>query len=96
MTQPNMSLTPKQLLLNHSRGMGNSVHVYNGEYFDTEIPRFDDITDYHEYKKNLAEEFKEKNKALQEAVEQRKQEIAIQDAKNKETAKEPPQNPPQE
>lgn len=48
-----MNLSIKELLINHSRGINSTVHENQGEYFDAEIPQFDDITEEIEYKNNL-------------------------------------------
>jgi hypothetical protein len=53
LTRPDMSMSIPELLLNHSRGLGLGDHTNNGEYFDVEIPRFDDITDEIAYKQEL-------------------------------------------
>ncbi len=68
-----MSLTVKELLINHSRGIHSDIKVNDAQYFETEIPKFDDITEAREYKQELAEQIKvaeqtakeEKEKALQ-------------------------------
>lgn len=59
MTVPNMSLTLKQLILNHTRGISSDIINREGEYFDTEIPRFDDITEMVEHKEDLLIQKKE-------------------------------------
>jgi len=78
-TRPDMSLTVKELLINHSRGIHSDVKQYEGQYFDTEIPRIDDITDLVQHKKDL-EEFQ---KQLKEDVEKE-----TKDIKKKKTATE--------
>lgn len=59
LTQPDMNMSVRELLLNHSRGLPIGATQLKGEYFDTEIPRFDDITDMFEYKKMLAQKHKD-------------------------------------
>lgn len=45
-----MSLTPRQLLDRHSRGMSLSVPMKEGQFFeDEEIPQFNDLTERHEF-----------------------------------------------
>ncbi len=60
MTVPDMSLTVKQLLHNHTRGIHSDVSHNEPMYFDSEIPIIDDITDLIEFRKDL----KAREKAL--------------------------------
>lgn len=48
-----MSLTVKELLLNHSRGIPSPVQNTDAQYFDTFIPKFDDITEEIEHREML-------------------------------------------
>lgn len=50
-----MSLTVKELLLNHSRT--DEVKHYDGQYFDSEIMRFDDIVDAQEHQQALKADY---------------------------------------
>jgi len=59
LTQPDQNMSIRELLDKHSRGLPLGVNENKGEYFDTEIPRFDDILDAVEYKKMLAQKHKE-------------------------------------
>lgn len=65
-TVPDQTLTIRNLLDNHTRGIPLGVSTRVGEYFDTEIPRFDDLTDMIEYKEQLMEKNKEINKLIRE------------------------------
>ena len=65
-TLPDQTLTIRNLLDNHTRGIPLGVNTRVGEYFDTEIPRFDDLTDMVEYKRQLMEKNKEINKLIRE------------------------------
>jgi len=66
-----MALTVRELLLNHSRGIGSNVHMYDeNAYFDTEIPTFDDINDLKEYKENLKQQYEN----LQDELKRQKKE----------------------
>jgi hypothetical protein len=65
-TIPDQTMGIRQLLDNHSRGIPLGVNTRVGEYFDTEIPRFDDLTDMLEYKRQLMEKNKELNKLIRE------------------------------
>jgi hypothetical protein len=69
-TVPDQNLTVRELLDRHARGVSLGAPQLKGEYFDTEIPKFDDLTDALEYKKNLikkAEELDKKIKASNHA-----------------------------
>lgn len=63
-TIPDQTKTIRELLDNHSRGIPLDVKEQKGEYFDTEIPRFDDLTDLMEYKAQLKDKEKELNKQI--------------------------------
>ena len=65
-TIPDQTLTIRDLLDNHTRGIPLGVNTRVGEYFDTEIPRFEDLTDMIEYKAQLMERNKEINKLIRE------------------------------
>jgi uncharacterized membrane protein YukC len=77
-TLPDQTLSIQQLLINHTRGIPSNVSHRDGEYFDTEIPRHDDIVDAKEY----AEALQERKKELEEQV--KKDEIEISAKKEKE------------
>ena len=66
-TQPDMSLSVKDLLRNHSRS--SEVAMRKPQYFDTEIPQFDDITEAIEYKKDLEERAKELGQQIKDEKE---------------------------
>jgi hypothetical protein len=51
MTQPDMTMSIRDLLDRHSRGLPLTTNQRTGEYFDTEIPRFYDLTDMLKYKR---------------------------------------------
>lgn len=71
-TVPDMNLTVRQLLQNHTRGLSNDRHIKDPLYFDIQIPKIQDITDVHEYKTYLkdmldkTEQFLEEEKKRQE------------------------------
>lgn len=77
MTQPDMSLTIRQLLQNHSRGIDNTEHEHQPLYFDIGVPQITDITDVHEYRDNLeaklrmTEEFIKEDQLKKQQDEQR-------------------------
>lgn len=60
MTVPDMTLTVKQLLHNHSRGIHSDVSHNEPMYFDHEIPIIDDITDLVAFRNDI----KAREKAL--------------------------------
>lgn len=59
MTVPDQGLTIQQLLERHSRGVSLGVPDKKGEYFDTEIPRHDDLTDVLVHKYELEKKAKD-------------------------------------
>lgn len=64
-TVPDQNLTIRQLLDRHSRGLPLGASQMQGEYFDTEIPRFEDLTDMVEYKKQLVKEHEALTKKIE-------------------------------
>ena len=66
MTVPDMSLTVKELLRNHVKGIHSNVKNYDPQFFDTEIPRFDDMVEEMEYKEELANKIKNYEKQQKE------------------------------
>ena len=65
-TIPDQTKTIRELLDNHSRGIPLGVNDQKGEYFDTPIPVFTDLTDIMEYKNQLKEKEAEVNKLIAE------------------------------
>jgi hypothetical protein len=86
-TLPDQNLSIRQLLDRHSRGLPLGATERQGEYFDSEIPRYDDLVDMMEHKKQLVQEHKnltkkieneqkaQKEKATAEAVEVAKKQL---------------------
>ena len=68
LTVPDQNMSIKTLLDRHSRGLPLGVSEQKGEYFDTEVPRFDDLTDMVAYKKELAKKHKELMKKADEEI----------------------------
>ncbi len=64
MTVPDMTLTVKQLLHNHSRGIHSDVSHNEPMYFDHEIPNIDDITDLVAFRNDI----KAREKALKAKI----------------------------
>lgn len=86
-TVPDMSLTVKTLLKNHSRGIHSDIKHYTPEYFDTEIPVLDDLTDVAQYKEDLNNQKKDLHNQIIKEAKDKKQSIldkkaaAIEDLK---------------
>lgn len=66
MTQPDMTMSIRELLDRHSRGLPLTTNQRQGEYFDTEIPRFYDLTDMLKYKQELMDRNKSINKLIKD------------------------------
>lgn len=83
-TVPDQNLSIRQLLDRHSRGLPLGASQNQGEYFDTEIPIFDDLVDMMEHKKNLVQEHKDLTKQIEkEQKAQKEKAIAEEIAKTK-------------
>lgn len=104
-TVPDMSLTCRELLINHTRSIHSDVSVKEGEYFEElEIPVFVDITDAIAYKERLKENLAEteriiktEKEALKQAQIDKAREQAQKDKKDEPTPLESsPEPPPQE
>lgn len=72
LTVPDQNMSIKTLLDRHSRGLPLGVSEQKGEYFDTEVPRFDDLTDMVAYKKELATKHKELMKKAEDEISAKK------------------------
>lgn len=74
-TVPDLNLTVRQLLVNHSRGTNGHVDTKEPIFFDLEIPTIRDITDVKLYKERLSETLSQVNEFIkndkQEAKEKR-------------------------
>jgi len=85
-TVPDQNLSIRQLLDRHSRGLPLGASENQGEYFETEIPRFDDLVDMMEHKKNLVQQHKDLTKQIEKEQEAQKQKAtaeAVEVAKTK-------------
>lgn len=65
-TVPDQTLTIKELLDRHSRGLPLGVTQQQGQYFDVEIPQFQDLTEMIDWKKGLMETNKELNALIRQ------------------------------
>ena len=89
MTLPDQNLTIQELLERHSRGVPLGAVDKQGEYFDTEVPRFSDLTEMLEYKKELEEKRKELTKQINAEIEASKpQKPVVEDTEAEEKASE--------
>ena len=77
MTLPDQNLTIQELLERHSRGVSLGAVDRQGEYFDTEIPRFNDLTEMLEYKKDLEQKRKDLTKQINAEIEASKQQKPV-------------------
>lgn len=50
-----MAISLRQMLVNHTRGISTNVKVYKGEYFDQEVPRVNDLTDFDKLRQDLSD-----------------------------------------
>tara|TARA_B110000263_G_C15021227_1_gene379644 strand:- start:87 stop:488 length:402 start_codon:yes stop_codon:yes gene_type:complete len=73
LTVPDQNMSIRTLLDRHSRGIPLGASEKKGEYFDTEIPRFDDLTDVVAYKKMLAQKHKELDLQVNSEIKAKKQ-----------------------
>ena len=73
MTQPDMTMSIRDLLDRHSRGLPLTTNQRTGEYFDTEIPRFYDLTDMLKYKQELMDRNKSINNLIKDEKKAAKQ-----------------------
>ena len=76
-TQPDMSLTVRQLLENHTRGLDSNVQHKEPLYFDVPVPVITDITDVYEYRQSLEKRIAQVQDFIQQELdeeEQKKQE----------------------
>lgn len=72
-TIPDQNLSIRQLLDRHSRGLPLGASQNQGEYFDTEIPRFYDLTDMLKYKQELMDRNKSINNLIKDEKKAAKQ-----------------------
>ena len=86
MTVPDMNLTVRQLLEDHTR-VPEGVEVRKPLYFDLPIPTIKDITDVEEYRAVLKDQIDKVDQFIQEDKEK-----AAEELKTSETAKNPKKN----
>lgn len=88
-TVPDMHLTVRQLLENHTRGIDDTTQVRQPFYFDTEIPTINDITDVEAFKASLESRLEQVNQFIQE-----EHKVSQNEEKEVQTASD--ETPPQE
>ena len=74
LTVPDQTLGIKDLLRNHTRGISSNVKIYEGEYYDTEIPIIDDLTDLDAFRQDL----KRRETALKAKIKEEHDEKVLQ------------------
>ena len=65
-TVPDQNMGIRELVDRHTRGVPLGVNSRQGEYFDTEIPVFEDLTDMLEHKKLLQGQMREHNALIKQ------------------------------
>lgn len=65
-TVPDQNMGIRELLNRHTRGVPLGVNSRKGEYFDTEIVRYDDLTDMLEHKQDLKKQERELNARIKQ------------------------------
>ena len=89
LTVPDQTLGIKELLRNHTRGISSNVKIYEGQFFDTEIPIIDDLTDLDAYR----EDIKAREKALKAKIKEENDKKVLERQEQFEKLNNPPQNP---
>tara|TARA_B110000483_G_C17934878_1_gene442268 strand:- start:118 stop:474 length:357 start_codon:yes stop_codon:yes gene_type:complete len=72
LTVPDQNLSIRTLLDRHSRGLPLGASQKQGEYFETEIPRYDDLVDMFEHKKQLIKQHNDLTKQIETEQAQKK------------------------
>ena len=88
-TIPDMNLTVRQLMENHTRGIDDSMHAKQPLYFEHIIPRIEDITDVQKYKEYLEAEAEKVNEFIQQDLQNAE---AKRQAAEQQSSQEQPQN----
>ena len=77
LTTPDMNLTVRQLLENHTRGFDQNGNPITGVqqplYFETYVPNMADMTDVDEYKKSLLTHLEEVDEFIKQEQDEAKQ-----------------------
>jgi len=88
-----MSLSLKELITNHTRGISPAVHTYQGEYFENEIPQINDLTDLDARRATITDQA---NHEVQEAKKRRENRIKqVREAKLAKAIADKNQNAPE-
>lgn len=94
-TVPDMALTVRQLLEDHTRGRtSGNVKIHEPLYFETEIPTLRDMTDVGKYRDMLNERLKDVNKFIEEERAEKEAKKAAKSKESKEGNKDHNEDPP--
>lgn len=88
MTQPSMSLTVKELMERHTRGLETGVEAKEELYLEDEVPRITDLTDLVYQREALEEQQAEIEQQIQNEIDARKRE-KLKEERNANTLQEP-------
>lgn len=83
-TVPDMNLTVRQLLHDHTRGENNRSVIREPLYFETELPTINDITDVKQYQEQLSRRLNEVNEFIKEDKQKAEELEKLEEAKRKE------------
>ena len=84
---PDLNLTVRQLLQNHTRGKTSEIEVREPVYFEQEIPTIRDITDVEKYKEQLERRLDEVNEFIKNDVENAQEEKLKAEAEKRQKEK---------
>lgn len=92
LTKPSMSMTVRELMEKHTRGLGLGVSAKEEMYLDEqglEVPKVTDLTDIQERRENLMEKQKElREKAKEEIKLKKEKDLEIEKSKKEKPKKE--------
>lgn len=87
-TVPDLNLTVRQLLENHSRDpLSGAQEVRQPLYFETELPSINDITDVEAYREALEERLANTKKFIENEIKEKEQKAAEEIQKQETAAK---------
>jgi hypothetical protein len=84
-TEPDLNLTVRQLLTNHTRG--DKAPYREPLYFDVEVPNIQDITDVHAYREHLLERLETTDNFIKNEIDQIEEVKAAKAAKEEQNKK---------
>ena len=86
-TVPDLNLTVRQLLQNHTRGHNGQINVREPVYFDMVVPNITDLTDVDAYKKQLDDELARVNQFIEEDKKLQQEEKLKEEAEKRQKQK---------